>query len=217
METTAAVEAVAAPTFEFEPHNCFACGTLNEHGLRLVLHLGDRRSWTELALDDRFEGWVGIAHGGIVATILDEVMAWSLVAEDNWGVTARMSVEFRRPLRVGDRVRAEGWIVRSRRRIVETAAHIVDASGTVLATAEGTYLAADETRKRELQARYGYRAAAARQRDEAAPLHDDATPPRDGGTAGGDRPATPGSVAQPADGPSRPATALDPSTLGDRR
>ncbi len=98
--------------------------------------------------------------------ILDEVMAWSLVAEDNWGVTARMSVEFRRPIQVGSRLRAEGWIVRSRKRIVETAAQIVDGNGIVLAAAEGTYLAADQTRKRELQARYGYRAAAVRRRDE---------------------------------------------------
>ena len=168
---------MTAATFEFEPHNCFACGTLNEHGLRLDLHLGERRSWTELTLDNRFEGWVGIAHGGIVATILDEVMAWSLVAEDNWGVTARMSVEFRRPIQVGSRVRAEGWIVRSRKRIVETAARIVDGSGTVLATAEGTYLAAGATRKRELQARYGYRAAAARRRDDPDQRRNEATTP----------------------------------------
>jgi uncharacterized protein (TIGR00369 family) len=173
---TQAVGGVTASTFEFEPHNCFACGTLNEHGLRLDLHLGDRRSWAELTLDNRFEGWVGIAHGGIVATILDEVMAWSLVAEDNWGVTARMSVEFRRPIQVGSRIRAEGWIVRSRKRIVETAAQIVDGSGTVLATAEGTYLAADENRKRELQARYGYRAAAVRRRDDPDQRPSDTTP-----------------------------------------
>jgi uncharacterized protein (TIGR00369 family) len=170
-------EAIMAPTFEFEPHNCFACGTLNEHGLRLDLHLGERRSWTELTLDSRFEGWVGIAHGGIVATILDEVMAWSLVAEDNWGVTARMSVEFRRPIPVGSNVRAEGWIVRSRKRIVETAAQVVDGNGTILATAAGTYLAADATRKRELQARYGYRAAAARRRDDPDLRKSDATTP----------------------------------------
>ena len=166
-----------APTFEFEPHNCFACGTLNEHGLQLTIHLGERRSWTDLTLDDRFEGWVGIAHGGIVATILDEVMAWSLVAEDSWGVTARMSIEYRRPIPVGTPIRAEGWLVRTRKRIVETAARIVDRDGTVLASAEGTYLAADAERKRELQARYGYRVAAAR---AGAPTQLTATDPAAG-------------------------------------
>jgi uncharacterized protein (TIGR00369 family) len=155
-------------TFEFEPHNCFACGSLNEHGLQLDLHLGEGRSWTELALPVRFEGWVGIAHGGIIATLLDEVMAWSLVAQDNWGVTARLAVDFRRPVPIGLPIRAEGWIVRSRRRLVDTAGHIVDASGTVLARADAVYLAADENRKRELQARYGYRIRAARDGERAA-------------------------------------------------
>ncbi|MGZ8437606.1 MAG: PaaI family thioesterase [Candidatus Limnocylindrales bacterium] len=144
--------------FEFAPHNCFACGTLNEHGLGLQIHVEPGRSWTELELQPRFEGWEGIAHGGILCTILDEVMAWALVAEDNWGVTARMSVDFKKPVSVGTRLRADGWIVRSRRRLVETAARIVDAeTGIELATASGVYVAADEERKRELQRRYGFR------------------------------------------------------------
>lgn len=154
------------PTFEFEPHNCFACGELNEHGLKLQLHLEERRSWTEFVLEDRFEGWRGVTHGGIIATILDEVMAWALVAEDNWGVTARMTLDFKRPVLVGTRVRAEGWIVRSRRRLVDTAAQIVDGDGAVLATAEAVYLAAGEERKRELMERYGVRIRNARETGE---------------------------------------------------
>ena len=148
--------------FEFEPHNCFACGTLNEHGLGLRIHIEPGRSWTELEVEPRFEGWEGIAHGGILCTILDEVMAWALVAEDNWGVTARMSVDFKRPVPTGSALRAEGWITRSRRRLVETQASIIDtASGTELATATGVYVAADGERKRELQRRYGFRRLAA--------------------------------------------------------
>ncbi len=152
----------AAPrvTFEFEPHNCFACGTLNAHGLQLSLHLEEARSWAELTLDRRFEGWQEIAHGGIVCTILDEVMAWALVAEDNWGVTARMQVQFRKPVPIGRPVRADGWITRSRRRVVDTEARLVDVgSGAELATATATYVAADEGQKRELRERYGVRSA----------------------------------------------------------
>jgi acyl-coenzyme A thioesterase PaaI-like protein len=146
--------------FEFLPHNCFACGTLNAGGLGLALHVEPGRSWTELALDRRFEGWEGMIHGGILCTILDEVMAWALVGEDNWGVTARMSVEFRRPIEVGTPIRAEGWITRSRRRIVDTAARIVDpVTGSELATATGVYVAADTARKRDLQDRYAFRPA----------------------------------------------------------
>ncbi len=153
---------MGVPSFEFAPHNCFACGELNEHGLHLALHLEERRSWSEFVLEDRFEGWMGVTHGGIIATILDEVMAWSLASENNWGVTARMTIEYKRPVPVGSRVRAEGWIVRSRRRLVDTAGQILDADGTLLATAEAIYVAASEERKQELFERYSVRIRNAR-------------------------------------------------------
>lgn len=148
----------AIPRFELAPHNCFACGTLNEHGLHLELHVERRRSWTEVRLDRRFEGWDGIAHGGILCTILDEVMAWALVGDDNWGLTARLSVDFRRQVEIDRPIRAEGWITRSRRRIVDTAGRLVDpSSGVELATATAVYVAADEGRKRAMRERYGFR------------------------------------------------------------
>ena len=143
---------------EVEPHRCFACGVLNEHGLHLDLHVGNDRAWCEVAVPARFQGWDGIAHGGIVCTILDEVMAWALAATDNWGVTARMAVTFRKPVAIGTKVRGDGWITESRRRVIETAARIVDErTGTVLAEATATYVAADEERKRQLRARYRFR------------------------------------------------------------
>jgi acyl-coenzyme A thioesterase PaaI-like protein len=148
----------AVPRFELAPHNCFACGTLNEHGLHLELHVERRRSWCELSLDRRFEGWDGIAHGGILCTLLDEVMAWALVGDDNWGLTARLSVDFHKPVEVGRAIRAEGWITGARRRIVDTAGRILDpASGVELASATAVYVAADEGRKRALRERYGFR------------------------------------------------------------
>jgi uncharacterized protein (TIGR00369 family) len=104
----------------------------------------------------RFEGWEGTIHGGVLCTILDEVMAWALVEQDNWGVTARMSVDFRKPVAVGQTIRAEGWITESRRRIQVTAGRIVDAETRIeLAVAEATYVAASGARKRELKERYG--------------------------------------------------------------
>ena len=152
------IDVPGLPRFEISPHHCFACGTLNSHGLHLDLHVERSRSWVELTYEERFQGWDGIAHGGILATILDEVMAWALVGEDHWGVTARLSIDFKRPVNVGQRIRADGWVTRSRRRIVDTEARVVDAqSGEILATAAGRYMAANEDRKRELRSTYGWR------------------------------------------------------------
>jgi uncharacterized protein (TIGR00369 family) len=138
------------------PHGCFACGTLNAHGLQLQLHAEGGRCWTELALDERFGGWEGIAHGGIVTTILDEVMAWALIEHDHWGVTARISVDFKKPVPVGARLRGEGRVVDVKRRVITAAGELRDREGVILATSEGTYVAAPEARKAELKARYQF-------------------------------------------------------------
>ena len=128
---------------QVDPHYCFACGELNAHGLHLVLHAQDERCWAELALEERFQGWDGIAHGGIIAAILDEVMAWALIDHDSWGLTARMTVDYKRPVRIGVPIRAEGWLVDVRRRVMTTGGRIIDqGTGEALATAEATYVAA---------------------------------------------------------------------------
>ena len=148
---------VGGRPIELAPHHCFACGTLNEHGLHLALHAGGDLCWVEVTLSSRFQGWEGIAHGGIICTILDEVMAWAVVEHDIWGVTARMSVDFRRPVPIGQPLRAEGRVTRARRRIVDAEGVLIDArAGDVLATSTGTYVGASDARKRELKARYGF-------------------------------------------------------------
>jgi acyl-coenzyme A thioesterase PaaI-like protein len=145
--------------YEFEPHRCFACGELNEHGLQLVLHADETGCWTELTLDERFQGWDSVAHGGIVATILDEVMAWSVIGRGTWGVTARLNLAFRKAIPTGKPIRAEGWVVDDRRRIVRTAGHVLDGrTRKVLATGEGTFMATPADRLAVLQARYRLRA-----------------------------------------------------------
>jgi uncharacterized protein (TIGR00369 family) len=147
--------------YEFDPHRCFACGELNEHGLHLELHADESGCWSELTLDERFQGWESMAHGGIVATILDEVMAWAVIGKGTWGVTARLNLSFRKPIETGRPIRAEGWVVEDRRRMIRTEGRVLDAaSGTVLATGEGTFMAAPPDQLEVLKARYKLRPAA---------------------------------------------------------
>lgn len=146
--------------FDFEPHHCFACGELNEHGLHLVLHTSPDGAWTELVLEPRFQGWEAVAHGGIVCTILDEVMAWAVIGQGTWGVTARLAVTFKRPIPTGARIRAEGRVVQLGRRAVRAEGRVLDpATGLVMATGESTFVALPPDQVERLKARYGMRRA----------------------------------------------------------
>lgn len=151
---------MAGRRFTYEPHRCFACGELNEHGLHLVLHTDATGCWTELAIDEAFQGWEGVIHGGILCTILDEVMAWAVIGRDTWGVTARMAVDFKRPVKAGQAIRAEGSVVGDSRRLMRTEGRLLDgATGELLASSTGTYVAAPAERLAELKARYRLRPA----------------------------------------------------------
>jgi uncharacterized protein (TIGR00369 family) len=144
--------------FRFEPHHCFACGELNDGGLRLVLHTSPDGAWTETTLDGTFQGWDAVAHGGIVCTLLDEVMAWSVIGQGTWGVTARLNVAFRRPIPTGRAVRAVGRVVGDHRRAIRTAGRVFDPqTGEDYATAEGTFMALPAHDLERLKARYGMR------------------------------------------------------------
>ncbi len=144
--------------FAFEPHHCFACGELNEHGLQLQIHTNPDGAWIETTLAPGFQGWDSVVHGGIVCTILDEVMAWSVIGRGTWGVTARLNVVFRKPIRTGHAIRAEGRVLEMHRRASRTEGKVLDAAtGEVLATAEGTFIALPPDQLARLQARYGMR------------------------------------------------------------
>ena len=147
-----------AGAFDFEPHRCFACGELNEAGLHLEIHTDPGGSWTETTLEQRFQGWEEVAHGGIVCTLLDEVMAWAVIGRGTWGVTARLNVTFRRPIPVGTVIRAEGEVVGESRRVHRAEGRIVDGTtGEVLAIGESTFVAVPPSEVERLKARYGMR------------------------------------------------------------
>jgi acyl-coenzyme A thioesterase PaaI-like protein len=139
-----------------ESHGCFACGDVNDVGLHLQIRPMPEGAWAELTVAEHFEGWKGVVHGGILATILDDVMSWPLTDLDFWGVTARLDISFRKPALTGRLIRVEGRLVENRRRIVKTSGRIIDVeTGDELATAEATFVAVGEAQKQILQARYG--------------------------------------------------------------
>jgi uncharacterized protein (TIGR00369 family) len=87
---------------QLEGHGCFACGTENPIGLNLQFFTEGSAVGTEITLDKVYEGWEGIVHGGIVSTLLDEVMSWTILyLKRVFIVTRNMTVKYIRPIMVG--------------------------------------------------------------------------------------------------------------------
>jgi acyl-coenzyme A thioesterase PaaI-like protein len=142
--------------FGLADHHCFACGNTNPIGMTLQVELGDRRATTTWVPGPDFVGWSDRVHGGLIATVLDEVMAWASASDDAWAVTSSFSVRFLSPAGPGETLRAAGWVEAQRRRIYETRGE-VRAGDRLVAEATGTYLGASPSQKAELKRRYGVR------------------------------------------------------------
>jgi uncharacterized protein (TIGR00369 family) len=126
------------------PHtrSCFVCGEVNPLGLRLRFHTDGRIVRTEFTPSPEHSGFKQVVHGGIIATILDEIMVWACaVATRQFGFCAEMALRFQSPLRPGQTAVAIAELVANRRnRVFEAKAELRDSTGTLLASATGKYL-----------------------------------------------------------------------------
>lgn len=152
--TSQAIVASDGRRYAFADHNCFACGGQNPIGMHLEIVLGDGTASTEWVPTAAFVGWEEKVHGGILATLLDEVMAWAPASHDSWAVTAEMNIRFRAPASPGERLVATGRVTDRRRRIYHVTGEVRGADGRLVAEAEGRFLGASPSEKRDLKERY---------------------------------------------------------------
>ncbi len=120
---------------------CFVCGRENPVGLHIQFYEDHEAGQVvvPLMIPERYQGYPGIAHGGILATILDEISGRALMMhsrEDPFWVTAGLELRYRKPTPIETPLRAVGWLVDRRRRVAEVAGEIRMDDGTV--TVEAT-------------------------------------------------------------------------------
>ena len=119
---------------------CFVCGEKNEIGLGARFYWDGRKAICDIVADEKYCGYRHLFHGGIVATILDEVMIKALLAEDQFVVTAEMTIRFKKPVHTGDHLRCEGWLTEKRGTVYRTAGTVVNQDGETVAEATGKYI-----------------------------------------------------------------------------
>ena len=126
----------------FDDGNCFACGPDNPIGMHLHFErAGDGEGVLARAtLAAHYQGWGGIAHGGIVMALLDEAMAHAAGFAGHRGVTATVSVRFRKPVPLERPIVVRGRVTWQRRNVLGVEGNIFDEGGTLLAHAEGSFV-----------------------------------------------------------------------------
>jgi uncharacterized protein (TIGR00369 family) len=121
--------------------SCFGCGSENHAGLKMEFATNGRQLKSQIELSARFRGWSNLVHGGVLTTILDEIMGWTAIhLTQHFVLTRDLRVQFRKPVRVGTTVLATSWLREGDgRRQVVAVAEIRDAAGQVCAESEGSF------------------------------------------------------------------------------
>jgi len=120
---------------------CFVCGPKNPIGLKLHFTLTPERTLETTFVPQKVhQGYADVVHGGIVATILDEVMVNLPNRLGQRAVTARLAVSLKRPAMVGQPLNFQARILRETRRTIEAGATARREDGTLVAEAAGTLI-----------------------------------------------------------------------------
>lgn len=126
---------------------CFVCGLENADGLKLILESPVEGKVTGgISIPEKFQGWPGIVHGGIIAAILDE--AAGRTASDQIPklvyLTGTMNVRYRHPVKCNLPILVEAELVKRKGRVVTSRSRIMDESRLILADAEIVYIQIDQ-------------------------------------------------------------------------
>ncbi|MBV8782348.1 MAG: PaaI family thioesterase [Phycisphaerae bacterium] len=127
------------------PHTagCLVCGRDNPHGLHLDLRVDSDAGivHTNFTPERHHIGFTGIAHGGVLATVLDEAMVWAATwPGKRFCYCGEMTVRYRKPAMVGEPLTVEASVVSRRSRLISTIGTILDPSGQIVAEATGKYV-----------------------------------------------------------------------------
>ena len=132
-------------TIRLEPNpanKCFGCGGDNVGGMKLTFEQDNvnRKIVGRFVLGERYQGGGGFAHGGIIATLLDEAMGKVCRFREVRAVTAELTVEYLKPVNVQNEIVVEGRETEQKGRNLFMTGEIRNEAGEVLARGKGRFV-----------------------------------------------------------------------------
>lgn len=124
-----------------EDYHCFGCSPHNKIGLNLSFYEKDGTTIAEWKPDRNFEGYHNVLHGGIQATMHDEIASWAVYTQcDTAGVTSNMNVTYHRPVYMSNEKITLRAVIRSteeKKAVIET--ELLNDKGQVCSSAVVEY------------------------------------------------------------------------------
>ena len=128
-----------------QSHQCFVCGPDNPIGLKVRFRLEEDLCLAEFTPDERHAGYRDVTHGGIVFSLLDDVMANWLWLKGIVCFTAKADVRYRAELPIGTAVRLEGRCLKRKGRLAQMQGRVIrQDSGDLVAEATASFMATFE-------------------------------------------------------------------------
>jgi|TARA_Y100000996_G_C22273577_1_gene540993 acyl-coenzyme A thioesterase PaaI-like protein len=95
---------------EIYPDTSFVSGVENPKGMKMVPIIKDRKIYAKYTFEKSFEGGPGLVHGGILSTVLDDMMGYATFTQNLFCVTANLNVNFRAPSPVDKEFELYAWV-----------------------------------------------------------------------------------------------------------
>ena len=120
---------------------CFVCGRENPNGLHMHFFADvDGCVYADYLPRAEDQSYPGVVHGGLLTTMLDELIGRTAIASDLWCMTAKLQVRFRKPVPIGAPLKLKGQITKRTGRLLEGYGEIRLADGSLAVEAHGTYV-----------------------------------------------------------------------------
>ncbi len=130
---------------DHQENGCFVCGPANSAGLGVRFRIEEGVCVGEFTPGPAHRGYDSLTHGGIIFSLLDDVMANWLWLQGLISFTAKAEIRYRSQLPVGTPVRLEGRCVRRKGRLAQMQGRVIRKDdGEVVAEATGSFMVTDE-------------------------------------------------------------------------
>ncbi|MDD5189632.1 MAG: PaaI family thioesterase [Dehalococcoidales bacterium] len=131
---------------------CFGCGENNVIGFKLKFQRDAQGTSAAFTGSEKYQGWPGYLHGGIVGCLLDEIMSNTASYGGIRCVTAKYDVRLKKLIPIDEPLTLTARVVRKTRKVIECASEIKLKDGTVVAEGSATHFVVDTTARADNKA-----------------------------------------------------------------